>query len=96
MYQGFAADTSQNRLCHGDSADDDLVLRCLHMRLLPPKVTAKMHQKLSISISQSKKDIQKLEADRRIAEAQARKERNPELDRKLKERSVMNKDTEET
>jgi len=50
----------------------------------------------SISLSQSKKDIQKLEADRRIAEAQARKERNLELDRKLKERSVMNKDTEET
>jgi len=50
----------------------------------------------SISLSQSKKDIQKLEADRRIAEAiqhKARKEKNRELDRKLKERSFINKDT---
>jgi len=50
----------------------------------------------SISLSQSRKDIQKLEADRRIAEAiqhKARKEKNRELDRKLKERSVINKDT---
>jgi len=50
----------------------------------------------SIPLSQSKKDIQKLEADRRIAEAiqqKARKEKNRELDRKLKERSVINKDT---
>ena len=49
----------------------------------------------SISLSQSKKDIQKLEADRRIAEAtqrKARKEKNRELDRKLKERSAINKD----
>jgi len=50
----------------------------------------------SISLSQSKQDNQMLEADRRIAEAiqhKARKEKNRELDRKLKERSVINKDT---
>jgi len=49
-----------------------------------------------ISLSQSKKDIQKLEADRRIAQAiqhKARKKKNRELDRKLKERFVINKDT---
>jgi len=48
----------------------------------------------SISLSRSKRDTQKLEAERRNAEVmqrRAKRERNQNMDRKLKERAVTNK-----
>ena len=48
----------------------------------------------SISLSQSKKNIQKLDAERRNAEAarrRANKDKNREIDRKLKKRAATNK-----
>lgn len=48
----------------------------------------------SISLSQSRKSVQKLEAERRnaeVAQRQAKKKKNREMDRKLKERSLINK-----
>src|SRR5258708_7227308 len=48
----------------------------------------------SISLSRSKKDTQKLEAERKNAEVmqrRAKREKNRNMDRKLKERAVTNK-----